>query len=88
MREGTAPLFRLLFSQTESVRAKQVYDLVTTYIRAGENTIGKNTYFLTKEEGIQRFWCIRIIFFYCTGLPMQTAQVFRLCARTILSGLL
>ena len=49
MREGTAPLFRLLFSQTESVRAKQVYDLVTTYIRAGENTIGKNTYFYTVE---------------------------------------
>ena len=49
MMEVTAPPFRLLFSQAGSVRAKQVYDLVTTYIRAGENTIGKNTYFYTVE---------------------------------------
>jgi hypothetical protein len=50
MMEVTAPPFRLLFSQAGSVRAKQVYDLVTTYIRAGENTIGKNTYFYTVEH--------------------------------------
>ena len=49
MREGTAPPLRLLFLQAGSICANQVYDLVTTYIRASENTIGKNTYFYTVE---------------------------------------
>jgi len=42
MRGGKAPHCRLLFSQAGSAGAKQVYELITTYIRAGENTIGKN----------------------------------------------
>jgi len=36
-------------SQSEIVETKQVYELFITYIRAGENTIGKNTYFYAIE---------------------------------------